>query len=135
MPRRKAVHLDEMMSSQHQPRSRHPHSSHIDMGYGLYAGNPGGNGLYAGNPGGNGLYAGNGVYAGYGLVRNAIDDIENLGTIIKKQDHRHHHKTLMGHKLVGLPPALQSQPYSTHYQWGVTLPPAYQRIVKGNGLY
>ena len=125
MPRRKAVHLDEMMSSQHQPRSRHPHSSHIDMGYGLYAGNPGGNGLYAGN----------GIFAGNGLVRNAIDDIEHLGTVIKKQDRKH--KTLMGHKLVGygLPPALQSQPYSTHYQWASTLPPQYQRIVKGNGLY
>lgn len=68
--------------------------------------------------GGAGLYAGNGLYAGAGLEK-------------------HHHKSLKGHSLIGygLPPALQSQPYSSHYQWSVTLPPAYQRIVKGNGLY
>ena len=110
MPRRKSMPLEEVKSHRHhQPHSRHPHSSNINPGYGegLYAGA----GLYAGS----GLYAGNGLYAGTGLVRN--------------------HKTLMGHKLVGLPPALQSQPYSTHYQWGVTLPPAYQHIAKGNGLY
>ena len=61
---------------------------------------------------------GAGLYAGAGLEK-------------------HHHKSLTGHNLVGygLPPALQSQPYSTHYQWSVTLPPAYQKIVKGNGLY
>ena len=106
MPRRKAIPLDEMMSSQHQPRSRLPHSSMIQQGQGIWAG---GNGLYAGS-------AGRGIWAGgNGLA----------------------HKSLTGHNLVGygLPPALQSQPYSTHYQFGVTLPPAYQRIVKGNGLY
>ena len=70
-----------------------------------------GQGLYAGNPSGGGLYASGGALA--------------------------HHKTLMGHKLVGygLPPALQSQPYSQHYQWSVTLPPQYQQLAKGNGLY
>jgi len=64
------------------------------------------------------MIGGNGLYAGAGLQK-------------------HHHKSLTGHSLVGygLPPALQSQPYSSHYQWSVTLPPAYQRIVKGNGLY
>ena len=114
MPRRKAIPLDEMMSSQHQPRSRLPHSSVIQpAGNGLYAG---GKGIWAG---GNGLYAGSagrGIWAGgNGLA----------------------HKSLTGHNLIGygLPPAMQSQPYSTHYQWGSTLPPAYQRIVKGNGLY
>lgn len=106
MPRRKAIPLDEMMSSQHQPRSRLPHSSMTQhKGSGLYAG-AGGHGLYAG---------GNGLYAGSGLA----------------------HKSLTGHRLIGygLPPAMQSQPYSTHYQWGVTLPPAYQRIVRGDGLH
>ena len=119
MPRRKTMPLDEMPMPQKQPRSRHPHSSAIQKG--------------------EGLYAGQGLYAGAGLVRNAIDDVEKLGTALKKHHHHNHyqHKSLMGHKLVGygLPPALQSQPYSTHYQWGVTLPPAYQQIVKGNGLY
>ena len=97
MPRRKSLPLDEMKTLQHQPRSRHPHSSMI---------------------GGAGLYAGSGLYLGSGLEK-------------------HHHKSLTGHSLIGygLPPALQSQPYSSHYQWSVTLPPAYQRIVKGNGLY
>ena len=109
MPRRKAATLDEMMSSQHQPRSRLPHSSMIQhKGEGIYAG---GQGLYAGS--GKGIYAGGqgqGIYAGSGLA----------------------HKSLTGQRLIGygLPPALQSQPYSTHYQWGVTFPPAYQSIVK-----
>ena len=118
MPRRRnTIPLDEMMSTQHQPRSRLPHSSIIQpsQGSGIWAG---GNGLYAGGrgiwAGGNGLYAGSagrGIWAG----GNGLD-----------------HKSLTGNSLVGygLPPALQSQPYSTHYQWGVTLPPAYQRIVK-----
>ena len=106
MPRRNTTPLDEMMSTQHQPRSRLPHSSMIQAGQGsgLYAG---GRGIWAG---GNGLYAG-----GHGLAHKSVTG-----------------KTLLGY---GLPPALQSQPYSTHYQWGVTLPPAYQRIVRGNGLY
>jgi len=122
MPRRKSIHLEELKSKVSEPRSRHPHTSMID-GAGLYAGN--------------GLYAGAGLYAGNGLVRNAIDDIERLGSVIKKNDHKKHHKSLTGHRLIGygLPPALQSQPYSTNYQFGVTLPPAYQRIVRGNGLY
>ena len=110
MPRRKSIHLEELKSKVSEPRSRHPHTSMID-GAGLYAGN--------------------------GLVRNAIDDIERLGTDIKKNDHKKHHKSLTGHRLLGygLPPALQSQPYSTNYQFSVTLPPPYQRIVKGNGLH
>jgi hypothetical protein len=110
MPRRKAVPLDEMMPLKQQPRSRLPHSSMIQTGEGIYAG---GQGLYAG---GKGIYAGGtGLYAGSNLS----------------------HKSLTGPRLIGygLPPALQSQPFSTHYQWGVTLPPAYQRIVRGNGLY
>ena len=115
MSRRKATPLDEMMPLKQQPRSRLPSSSMIQTnGQGLYAG---GNGIYAGGQGhgiyagGQGLYAGgHGLYAGSGLA----------------------HKSLTGPRLIGygLPPALQSQPYSTHYQWGVTLPPAYQHIVK-----
>jgi hypothetical protein len=34
-----------------------------------------------------------------------------------------------------LPPALQSQPYSANFQFQATLPPAYQKFSKGNGLY
>ena len=48
MPRRRnTIPLDEMMSTQHQPRSRLPHSSMIQpgQGSGLYAG---GRGIWAG---------------------------------------------------------------------------------------
>lgn len=34
-----------------------------------------------------------------------------------------------------LPPALQSQPFSANFQFQHTLPPAYQKFSKGNGLY
>ena len=43
----------------------------------------------------------------------------------------------VGNKLVGLPPALQSQPDGANFQFRNTLPPAYQRVhmMSGNGLY
>lgn len=43
------------------------------------------------------------------------------------------HGNLLGH---GLPPALQSQPYSSNFQMASRLPPAFQPIIKqGAGLY
>jgi hypothetical protein len=43
----------------------------------------------------------------------------------------------VGNKLVGIPPALQSQPDGANFQFRVTLPPAYQRtrMMNGQGLY
>jgi len=34
-----------------------------------------------------------------------------------------------------LPPAMRSQPYSANFQFGSTLPPAYQKFSRGAGLY
>ena len=44
------------------------------------------------------------------------------------------HGNLLGH---GLPPALQSQPYSANFQMASRLPPAFAQIIKhhGGGLY
>jgi len=42
------------------------------------------------------------------------------------------HGNLLGH---GLPPALQSQPYSANFQMASRLPPAYANQIKGSGLY
>lgn len=43
------------------------------------------------------------------------------------------HGNLLGH---GLPPALQSQPYSSNFQMASRLPPAFAPIIKqGHGLY
>jgi len=42
----------------------------------------------------------------------------------------------MGGNLLGMPPALMSQPYSANFQFGSRLPPAYQhQINSGYGLY
>ena len=42
------------------------------------------------------------------------------------------HGNLLGY---GLPPALMSQPYGANFQWSSRLPPAYQVLNKGSGLY
>ena len=91
---------------------------------------------------GSGLYAGKGVapprsrtpiglglYAGAGLVRNAVDDIEKLGTIIKKHHKAREGSSISGGKIVsnGIPQALVSQPYAENYQWNYTISPVYRR--------
>lgn len=40
-----------------------------------------------------------------------------------------------GNFITPLPPAMQSQPYSANFQFQSTLPPAYQWLKKGSGLY
>jgi len=42
---------------------------------------------------------------------------------------------LNGGFLNKLPPAMQSQPYSTNFQFSVTMPPSYQKFSRGAGLY
>ena len=82
-----------------------------------------GQGLFAQ---GGGLYAqGGGLYAqGSGRgIRNVkkIKERASIGI----------HGNLLGH---GLPPALQSQPYSSNFQMASRLPPAFANQIKGNGL-
>lgn len=53
-----------------------------------------------------------------------------LGTGNKK-----YYMGINGGMLAHLPPALQSQPYASNFQFQHTLPPAYQKFSKGSGLY
>jgi len=129
------------------PQEINMNMNHSANGAGLYAGDDG-NGLYAGDDG-NGLYAGgdgtgfkhhppsrlptgSGLYAGNGLVRSAIDDIERLGTIIKKHNKSSEISSIKDSKIIGygintLPPALQSQPFAENYQWNYTISPIYHK--------
>lgn len=78
------------------------------QGYGLY-----GSGLYGS---GSGLYgSGSGLYAG-GRTRGAgFSEKSSIGI----------HGNLLGH---GMPPALQSQPLSSNFQFASRLPPAYKAL-------
>ena len=81
---------------------------------------PVGKGLYAG--GGGGLYAG-GRARGLRSRMSGMKEKSSIGI----------HGNLLGH---GLPPALQSQPYSSNFQMASRLPPAFQTLIKqGGGLY
>jgi len=76
---------------------------------------------------GQGLYAqGRGLYAqgsGRGIRnRKKMKESASIGI----------HGNLLGH---GLPPALQSQPYSSNFQMASRLPPAFASQIRGNGLY
>lgn len=53
-----------------------------------------------------------------------------LGTGNKK-----YYMGINGGMLAHLPPALQSQPYASNFQFQHTLPPSYQKFSKGSGLY
>lgn len=53
-----------------------------------------------------------------------------LGTGNKK-----YYMGINGGMLAHLPPALQSQPYASNFQFQHTLPPAYQKFSRGSGLY
>lgn len=55
---------------------------------------------------------------------------KGLGTGNKK-----YYMGINGGMLAHLPPALQSQPYASNFQFQHTLPPAYQKFSKGSGLY
>lgn len=55
---------------------------------------------------------------------------KGLGTGNKK-----YYVGINGGMLAHLPPALQSQPYASNFQFQHTLPPAYQKFSKGSGLY
>jgi hypothetical protein len=80
------------------------------MGYGLYAGG--------------GLYAGAGLYAsgraGSGMGRHKEGIIGRGGGFVASR--------------TSLPPALQSQPFGSNFQFQHTLPPAYQKFSRG-GVY
>ena len=71
---------------------------------------------------GNGLYAGNGLGLGLGLG-------------VRPRHSRTGGAIGLNGGMVGLPPALRSQPFSTNFQFQHTLPPAYQKFSKGSGLY
>jgi len=72
-----------------------------------------GKGLY-----GVGLYAGSSRLMGRG--RKEVSSVGVGGSLLRGQSH--------------LPPALMSQPFSANFQFQHTLPPAYVRHIKGNGL-
>lgn len=81
---------------------------HSPTGYGLFAAPPSGMGLYA---------------AGLLHPRHRV--------------HHHHHKKMIekgsigiNGNLLGLPPALQSQPYGANFQFASRLPPAYANQIK-----
>jgi len=65
------------------------------------------------------------------------------GEGLHPRHHMEHHKRRMiercsigaGGNLLGVPPALMSQPYSANFQFSSRLPPAYANMIKGNGLY
>jgi hypothetical protein len=100
-------------------------------GHGLY-----GHGLYGGMPmssGGRGLYGGD-------IIDDAYHSARNLIGVGLPRKHRHRREVgsigiqgnLLGH---AEPPALESQAYSQNFQFGHTLPPAFQRFAKsGRGL-
>jgi len=69
-------------------------------------------------PVGVGLYAGSSRMMGRG--RKEVSSVACGGNLLRAQSH--------------LPPALMSQPFSANFQFQHTLPPAYVRHIKGNGL-
>lgn len=70
---------------------------------------------------GQGLYAG--ASRGSGFRKKSIREKASIGI----------HGNLLGH---GLPPALQSQPYSANFQMASRLPPAFSSLFhSGKGLY
>ena len=83
-------------------------------GKGLFA-EPGGGGLFAQPGGGEGLYAQ--PMRARGLPKRR-KEMASVGV---------HGNLLSG---TGLPPALVPQPYSANFQFGHTLPPAYQSFAK-----
>jgi hypothetical protein len=113
-------------------------------GQGLY-----GHGLYGGTP--MGRSAGRGLYGG-GLYGGDIgDDIYHgarnflgVGLYGGAIHHPRRHRPRMEKGSVGIqgnllgatePPALQSQAYSSNFQFNHTLPPAFQRHGVGSGLF
>jgi len=75
---------------------------------------------------GQGLYAGGGLYAGASRgrgVHSKTKEVSSIGI----------HGNLLGR---GIPPALQSQPYSANFQMASRLPPAFGAVFhSGKGLY
>ena len=70
------------------------------------------------SPVGVGLYASSRVM---GRGRKEVSSVGCGGNLLRGQSH--------------LPPALMSQPFSANFQFQHTLPPAYVRHIKGNGLF
>jgi len=60
-------------------------------------------------------------FAGFGLHRKSKGEIGIHSSFVSSQSH--------------LPPALLSQPFSANFQFQHTLPPAYQKLSKGSGMY
>jgi len=79
-------------------------------GHGLFA-EPGGGGLYAQPAGGRGLYAEPMSARGLPGRRKEMSSVGIHGNLLQG---------------TGLPPALTPQPFSANFQFGHTLPPAYQ---------
>lgn len=71
------------------------------------------------SPVGVGLYAGSSRLMGRGSHKE-VSSVGCGGNLLRGQSH--------------LPPALMSQPFSANFQFQHTLPPAYVRHIKGNGL-
>lgn len=67
---------------------------------------------------------------GYGLMA------EPSGGRMRGMPRREVSSVGMGGNLLGMPPALMSQPYSANFQFASRLPPAYQNQIRsGSGLY
>jgi hypothetical protein len=106
-------------------------------GQGLY-----GHGLYGGMPmssAGRGLYGGDigdDIYHG---IRNTLG-VGLYGGALHPRKHRHRREVgsvgIQGNLLGSVePPALESQAYGANFQFGHTLPPAFQKFAKsGRGL-
>jgi hypothetical protein len=66
------------------------------------------------------------------ITGNASRDANFIGNGLRKREVG----SIMGKGVfIPNPPALQSQPFGTNFQFQHTLPPSYQRFSKGSGLY
>ena len=92
---------------------------------------PTGMGLYGGMPRGSGLYGGDIIDDAYHSARNLIGFGLDKNAVLARRHRRRQEKGSIGIQgnLLGAvsPPALQSQPYSSNFQFNNTLPPAFQR--------
>lgn len=94
----------------------------MPVGMGLYASASMGRGMYASPPMGEGMYAG------------ALHPRSRIAEHHKKMVERG--TVGMGGNLIGMNPALMSQPYSANFQFASRLPPAFANQIKhGGGLY
>jgi hypothetical protein len=85
------------------------------------------------------------IPTGHGLYASGLYASPSGGEGLHPRHHlAHHHRKMIERSsigasgnLLGMPPALMSQPYSANFQFASRLPPAYANMIKngGSGLY